>query len=117
MMNDTELDRFKDLLVVKRVKLLNITEASRESARTVELDQQCVGRLTRMDALQGQAMSLEILRRNEIALQRISSALRRVHEGNYGICVKCDEDIAAKRLEIDPAALLCIGCAEQFGGD
>ncbi|MGB1088279.1 MAG: TraR/DksA family transcriptional regulator, partial [Alphaproteobacteria bacterium] len=44
---------------------------SRDAARTVELDQSKVGRLSRMDALQGQAMAQETERRRQAGLKAI----------------------------------------------
>lgn len=78
---------------------------------TVELDQQSVGRLSRMDALQQQEMAQAEARRRTSDLAKIEVALNRVAEGEYGWCAKCGEPIAFKRLEIDPAAALCISCA------
>jgi len=95
-----------------REETLAISEASEDSRRPVELDQQMVGRLSRMDALQGQAMQLETERRRTILLQRIDAALARVEDGEYGYCVSCGEDIEAKRLEVDPTTPTCVGCAE-----
>jgi DnaK suppressor protein len=77
----------------------------------VELDQQAVGRLSRMDALQVQAMAKETSRRRGTQLRRITAALARIDEGEYGYCIECGDEIAARRIELDPAALLCIGCA------
>ncbi len=42
-------------------------------------------------------------------MRRLAAA--RMDEGEYGACVTCGEDIAAKRLELDPAAAVCIACA------
>ena len=85
-------------------------ETSGERA-PVELDQQAVGRLSRMDALQVQAMALETSRRRRVELRRITSALARIDEGEYGYCLECGEEIAARRLELDPTVPLCIDCA------
>lgn len=76
----------------------------------VTLDQQSVGRLSRMDALQGQAMAQEQERRRAHERARIELALRRVEEGTYGLCEECGEPIAARRLEVDPAAIYCVPC-------
>ena len=78
---------------------------------TVELDQTRVGRLSRMDALQGQAMAQETARRRQQERQRIVAALRRLDNGEYGACVRCGEEIAGRRLQNDPAVPTCIGCA------
>lgn len=97
----------------QRDMLLEVSESSKEAAETVELDQARVGRVSRMDALQAQAMAKESNRRRQLALQRIASALQRIEADDYGYCAQCDEQIMANRLEADPAALLCIGCASK----
>lgn len=82
-----------------------------DAAKPIELDQSSVGRLSRVDALQSQAMSAEAQRRREIDLARVISALGRLDDGTYGECVSCGEPIAPKRLDHDPAAHTCIECA------
>lgn len=111
MLDDDAIAGFKQRLVEQRQELLDLAETGSEAASTVELDQTSVGRLSRMDALQGQAMSLERGRRREIELRKIAAALRRIETGDYGYCVSCDEPIAVQRLEFDPATPLCITCA------
>ena len=96
-----------------REELVRVNAAAKESAAVVELDQSRVGRVSRMDALQSQAMSVESNRRRDEQIVRIDSALRRLAAGEYGLCLECDEEIDPRRLEIDPAITLCIGCAEK----
>jgi DnaK suppressor protein len=98
-------------LRARREELLRLTAAHEEESQPVELDQSSVGRLTRMDALQSQAMAAEIERRREAELARIASALERLEQGDYGYCVTCGEPIAPRRLELDPATPLCVNCA------
>lgn len=81
------------------------------SGATVELDQTRTGRLSRMDALQGQAMAKAGQARAEIELQRINAALRRVAEGDFGNCIDCGEPISAARLEANPTVTTCVTCA------
>ena len=91
---------------------IRAADAETEGERApVELDQQAVGRLSRMDALQVQAMALETSRRRGVELRRIATALARIDEGEYGYCLECGEEIAVRRLELAPAAPLCIACA------
>lgn len=91
--------------------LTSIRNASAEAARTVELDQSRVGRLSRMDALQQQAIAVEADRRRATEIRRVTAALKRIDNGEYGICLDCGEEIARKRLEVDPATARCVGCA------
>ena len=109
---DRELiEEMKALLVARREELTRLREDSQQARGTVELDQTSVGRLSRMDALQGQQMALAQDRNREAELNRIDAALKRIEDGKYGSCLECEEEIAAKRLRFDPAAALCIGCA------
>lgn len=96
-----------------RDELLAIDQTSRDASSVVELDQTRVGRLSRMDALQAQAMSSETRRRQKLVLKRIQPALDRLERGDYGRCVDCDEWIAAARLDIDPTCSTCIACASE----
>ncbi|MBT8144406.1 MAG: TraR/DksA C4-type zinc finger protein, partial [Gammaproteobacteria bacterium] len=81
------------------------------AAATVELDQTRQGRLSRMDAMQAQAMSVEAQRRRQVKLRQIEAALRRVADDSFGDCQECGDAIAAGRLEYDPTTTLCIACA------
>ena len=108
-----EEKHFRELLLNRQSELVALVATGAEATQTVELDQSRVGRLSRMDALQGQAMSQEASRRREQELVRISKALKRLELGEYGECTHCGEEIATGRLEIDPAAILCIRCAES----
>jgi DnaK suppressor protein len=88
-------------------------QGGQAAARTVELDQTRVGRLSRMDALQAQAMSVEVnLRRSEL-IRQIKAALARIDTGDYGYCVSCGEEINPKRLAFDPAVAICMDCATR----
>lgn len=102
---------FKNQLLGLRQTLREAQETGDAAEETVELDQACVGRLSRMDAMQAQAMSIETGRRRRQKLLQIEAALRRIDEGEYGYCQECGEDISEPRLKVDPAALLCIDCA------
>ena len=84
---------------------------TREARRPVALDQQSVGRLSRMGALQDQAMAQGQSRRREAREGLIRAALARHEEGAFGECVECGEPIAPRRLALDPAVPTCIGCA------
>jgi DnaK suppressor protein len=101
----------KQTLLKRRDELLAIIRSSAENSQPVELDQSRVGRLSRMDAIQGQAMAQETERRRRNELVRIEAALERLETGEYGNCASCDEEISKKRLELDPSTPLCIGCA------
>lgn len=107
----SELAAFAKRLEALRDELREQDEASAASRETVTLDQQSVGRLSRMDALQQQAMAEAEQRRRKRDLQRIEAAFERIEEGEYGWCGECGEPIAKRRLEADPMATRCVTCA------
>lgn len=110
---DLDLDHFNQILLSLRSEILQIEESGKEGTQTVELDQTTVGRVSRMDALQWQAMAKASQHRRYILLQRIETALRRIEKGEFGWCLRCGEAIAPKRLDFDPTAPLCIDCANS----
>ena len=104
---------WRDRLLALRAELQSIAETGDESAAVVELDQSKVGRLSRMDAMQAQAMAKASSQRREATLKHISAALKRIDNDEFGFCRNCDGPINPKRLEFDPTATLCIGCASE----
>ncbi|MEL6875128.1 MAG: TraR/DksA family transcriptional regulator [Pseudomonadota bacterium] len=110
-LSDDQLEQLRSLLLARQAELKAL-DAEAESWRdTVELDQQSVGRLSRMDAMQQQEMAQAEARRRTSDLARIDQALIRIEEDEYGWCAECGEPIAYKRLEINPMTSFCIGCA------
>ncbi len=95
-----------------RLKELEAVQAnSAESREPVTLDQTTTGRLSRMDALQVQAMALETDRRRDLEIIRVETALDRIKDGEFGYCVTCGDEVEIKRLDNDPSTPTCIGCA------
>ncbi|MBW4710296.1 TraR/DksA C4-type zinc finger protein [Roseobacter sp. YSTF-M11] len=94
-----------------RLKSLDAEDAAGlDGQKTVTLDQQAVGRLSRMDALQNQAMAQAQARRRQVERQKIAAALVRLDAGDYGYCTDCGEEIAPARLAADPAIARCLEC-------
>ena len=111
--HDLDLDYYRQKLLRIHDELSAVEETGRRAAETVELDQSKVGRLSRMDALQAQAMSVASNRRREMQLRRVARALIRIEKNEFGRCEECAAAIARKRLEFDPSVTLCIECAQK----
>lgn len=111
-MNDTDLIHFRSLIVA-RLAELDIEDVLGGSGQsTVTLDQQAVGRLSRMDALQNQAMAKATGARRGAERTRLLAALARMDEGEFGFCDVCGEQIATGRLQLNPSARLCVDCVK-----
>ncbi|RVT85445.1 TraR/DksA family transcriptional regulator [Rhodobacteraceae bacterium CCMM004] len=104
-------DDARERLRARSAALVAETNGGRGATATVALDQQAVGRLSRMDALQQQAMAQAAQRNRAAELGRIDAALARIAANAFGYCVDCGDEIAAARLDRDPSAPKCLSCA------
>lgn len=95
-----------------RLEELDRLDAMSDEARApVTLQQDSVGRLSRMDAMQQQAMAQAEERRRQSERARIRAAMARLEEGEWGYCAACGEEIAEGRLRNDPSVARCVSCA------
>ena len=106
----TEVDA-KEIMLARLDALEEEDRLGREGQKIVTLDQQAVGRLSRMDALQSQAMAQAQAGRRAVERRRLQAALARLAEGEWGDCLDCGEEIGAARLAQDPTAPKCLSCA------
>ncbi len=84
---------------------------SKSDRATVDLDQQSIGRVSRIDSLQVQAMAQAAEGRRVQRIRQLEAALQRLEADEFGYCIDCGDAIAPKRLEIDLTVLRCIACA------
>jgi DnaK suppressor protein len=112
-MEKPDPQQFRERLLALREDLENIAAASQDAVKTVELDQARVGRLSRMDAMQGQQMAQESDRRRQRQLAKIEGALRRIETRTFGVCSSCGEPIDPRRLWADPTFTRCVPCEDQ----
>lgn len=101
----------RNALAARQVELAEEDRISDESRAPVTLQQDSVGRLSRMDAMQQQQMAQAHERRRVQERMRIKAALARIDEGEWGYCVSCGEEVVAARLANDPSVATCIKCA------
>ncbi len=111
--SDIDVTALAAALEARRTELRRLSDVAEQERRPVELDQTRQGRLSRMDALQVQAMAEESERRRAIELMRIEAALDRIQSGDYGYCLSCDDEIPVARLQFDPAVATCVDCARD----
>ena len=110
-LTDDEIAEFKQRLLKMRDEILALVEGRDDETGPVQLDQTSVGRLSRMDAMQRQAMAQETERRRHNDLRRIEAALDRISSGEYGYCISTGEPIPKARLELDPAVATIVRTA------
>ncbi len=105
-----QIEELKSLLLELKQSLsshLNQTEAD---TRPVTLDQQSVGRVSRIDAIQQQQMAVASHEQAARQFRLIELALKRIESDEYGFCLECGEPVLFARLQAQPVAELCLSC-------
>lgn len=115
MTDELDLAHFEQLLQQQLDEWEQLEDTRADSTGVVTLDQTSTGRLSRMDALQQQALAKDRAARAKLEITRLKAALDRCRDGSYGYCVECDELINPRRLELSPTALRCIRCESEAG--
>ena len=111
MVEKIDIVALRKKIIDEMAELEQLRTQARDSRAPVQLDQQSVGRLSRMDAMQQQAMNIASDSRRQHRYKALMAALKRIETSDYGYCYNCDDVIGAGRLVIDPAVTLCVNCA------
>ena len=72
-----------------------------------------IGRLTRMEAIGSRAVSEASLNSARIKLTKLETALEKVDEPDFGICLRCSNPIPSGRIMLLPECVVCVSCAEK----
>src|SRR6476619_2948272 len=109
-MNKAELEKFKSLLE-KQLHSLQ-SDFGREmqnmgSPALADINDQATLESER-------SFELRIKDRERKLINKVQEALKKIHEGSYGICESCGEAIGIKRLLARPVTSLCINCKAEM---
>ncbi len=106
-MTKTELNKFREALEAKQAELAQVLRNREGIAIEKSPDA--------LDEVQNAAereLAIRNLDRESNLLRNVRAALHRIEEGNFGVCLHCEEDISLKRLHAVPWAGYCIQCQE-----
>jgi DnaK suppressor protein len=112
-LTDAQGAELRTELEAELTRLRRSMKISEETKGPVALDQTSVGRLSRMDALQSQAMQQGLHERELGRLGALEAAIRRRDEGSYGLCETCGAPIPYGRLLVMPEARHCTACGAR----
>jgi DnaK suppressor protein len=68
--------------------------------------------LDRVQNANDRELAIRQLELDTTRLRSLQSALQRIEEGTYGLCLSCDEEIGIKRLRAVPWAAYCLACQD-----
>ena len=108
-LTEAELEELLEDLARLQDELTLALDGGKDNVQPVSLDQP-IGRVSRVDALQQQAMAKESRRRAELRRAQVNAALTAAKSGDYGLCRACDEPVGYGRLKSRPEAPLCLDC-------
>ena len=114
MDHDTQR-RYRAVLDAVAAELRGRLASDREARDPVSPDR-AIGRVTRVEAMQAQQVSLAVHRRAQQRLQRVEHALKLISEDRYGACTTCGEDIDTARLDVSPDTFVCVPCRDRLQG-
>ncbi len=97
----------------QKAQLMDRIDQQKQATETVELDQSRQGRLSRMDALQQQAMAKATLNRLKNQLKQVNTTLSQLTDSDFGYCQQCGEAIEWDRLKINPTLTVCFECMNE----
>lgn len=113
-LTSSQLEQLKARLADIEQQLHEFLNLDEVAAETVELDQSKVGRLSRIDALQQQAMAQASSEAHHQQLAKVHRAMQKLEEGEYGYCEECGKPIPFKRLQIQPESDFCVECLQAL---
>lgn len=110
---DRLTESYYHILLQQKRSLEKEIEDSRSSREPIALDQSTQGRLSRVDAMQQQAMAIAVVERKKIMVKKIEAAMDRCNKGVFGICCDCGDSLSEERLRLDPATPFCKECLDM----
>ncbi len=113
----------EDLTEIRAHLLEMRSEVLEESERAYEASQSLgkdgvpdIGDMSSNSYNQEVLMNLSETQRSRV--RDIDAALERMDEGVYGLCMRCEEEIPSRRMEVRPFSRYCVDCkteVEKFG--
>ncbi len=108
-MDADKLEHFKTILLEQRRRQMEKVSADEAFAlASSEDDLKDQLDVSRQDMNKQISYHLTEIERQMITA--IDKALEKIEDGEYGLCARCEEPIAERRLEIIPTALYCARC-------
>jgi DnaK suppressor protein len=112
-LTEEQLAELRADLIALRAELDASIHAAAEAVKPVDLDSP-IGRLSRVDAIQGQQLAAATRARNQTRLKQVANALHRLDEDAFGECARCEEPIGYKRLKARPESTTCMNCLREI---
>ncbi len=111
-MNVQTMNKFKNILMAERERLLNNSKESIKHDLNVSTDD-LPDEADLAASEINQSLTFELRNRERVMISKINTALQMIQEGTFGLCKSCEEPIEKRRLDARPFSILCVSCQEQ----
>lgn len=111
-MNPEERGKLKRAIIKEIAAEKHLIEGLADSVKPVAPDN-AIGRLTRMEAIGSRAVSEASMNSAKAKLAKLETALEKVDQPDFGICIRCEKPIPQGRIMVMPENVLCVHCAEK----
>jgi DnaK suppressor protein len=111
-LNQRDLNRFKKRLLEEKAELEEKARQTLNEDMQLDVDD-LPDEMDLASSEYAQSMTFRLRGREKVYLEKIDKALKKIEEGEFGICEECGEEIDVKRLDVRPVTNLCIRCKEK----
>lgn len=108
-----DIAKFEERMKTELESVIASLEQTVEATATVEPSQSSSGPVSRIDAIQQQAVAIGLQNRLQLRRRKLEAALGRIASGHYGNCCECQDKLELDRLEADAATVFCLDCASE----
>ena len=115
-MDGKKRKQFEALITEQLEVVAGEIESLRDLTKPISPDN-AIGRLSRMEALNEKSVHESNLQKAKNRQVQLKQALGRVAREDYGLCLRCEEEISEKRLEILPESTICMNCLQGKNED
>lgn len=112
MVSKRDLKRFRDKLQAQRDEVLGNARRTRSEESSFDTDD-LPDEFDLASSEYAQSLVFRLRDREKWLLSKIDKSIKKIDDGEFGVCEECGEDIAIKRLEARPVTTLCIRCKEE----
>jgi DnaK suppressor protein len=110
-LGEKDIQKFRELLESKKRLVLERADRTLSEEMTVAQDD-LADEMDLASSEYYQSFEFRLRGREKSLLAKLDLALRKIDDGTFGVCDRCEEPIGKKRLEVRPETTLCIQCKE-----
>ena len=114
-MNSREREEFRKIVLSEIKSQKHQIKSLLKSIKPIAPDN-AIGRLTRMEAIGSKGVSEASLSSAQRKLAKLETALNKIENPEFGVCIRCASPIPKGRMISMPESVTCVACAETKKG-